>query len=93
MNRHTPNLGSRIMQRYPPDLRKTGVGGVMVQIVGAAPADPRIRVTEPPEDGIDRRLACSLQGLRGFHGHVPVMVSQSQSQRLQSWGAHRSPAV
>ena len=89
MNRHTADLGGWIMQCCPPDLRKTGVGGVMVQIAGTPPAHQRVRVGQPPEDGIDSCLACSLQALRGFQGHVPVLVTQSRGQCLQ----FRSPVI
>jgi hypothetical protein len=83
MDRHTADLGGWIVQRHPPELRKTRIGGVMVQKAGTPPPHARVRVREPPEYGIDPCLACSTQGLNGFHDHVPVVVTQLDGQCLQ----------
>jgi hypothetical protein len=47
------------------------------------PRRTRIRVGEPPEDGIDSRLACPTKGLLGFQDHAPVVITQLHSQCLQ----------
>ena len=83
MDRHTTYLGGGIMQRHPLDPRKTRIGGVMVHKAGTPPPHARVRVGEPPEYGVDPCLACSTQGLSGFHDHAPVVVAQLDGQCLQ----------
>src|SRR5215470_413724 len=83
MHCHPADLGGWIMQRHPPDLSKTRISTVMVQKSGTSPPHTFVWVGEPPEYGIDPCLACSTQGLCGFHDHAPVVVTQLHGLCLQ----------
>jgi len=58
MHRYPADLGSRVMQRHPPQLRNARIGRMMVQKTGASSPHARVRVGETPEHGSEARLAC-----------------------------------